>query len=405
MKFSFSRSLVLSSALVLAAVGSTRPRYGGTLRVQVAELPVLEASPMVAETLVRSDERGEIQPMLARSWQRDAEGKRWRFFLRSRVVMHDGTPLTPAIVAAALGAGASVSGQQVVVVAEPAGAEVLERLAGSKGAITKRGADGSVIGTGPFRVSKVEPGRRATLAAFEEHWAGRPFLDSVEYSTQRGSPAEALALPVSASRRSVPERLRLWTSPARELIALQLPAPVAEIFALTIDREAIANVITQRRGEPARGLLPDWLTGYAAVLPAGRDLGRARHLSAGKAPVALSVAAGDPLLRLIADRVALNARDAGLAVTVTPQPGTASRVVRVRLPSNNAAQDLAFVGQALGLAVPGGLASPQALFEAERALLADSGIVPIVHIPEVWAVDPRVHNWDPLHLETVWMEP
>src|SRR5437588_13046750 len=86
--------LALSSLLIRA---ETRPRYGGTLRIQLIRMfPSQEAIPLVAETLVRYDEHGDVVPLLARGWQSDAEKKRWRFIIRSKIV-------TPAAVAAALG--------------------------------------------------------------------------------------------------------------------------------------------------------------------------------------------------------------------------------------------------------------------------------------------------------------
>src|ERR1019366_745581 len=36
------------------------------------------------------------------------------------------------------------------------------------------------LGTGPFRVTALDPGRRATFAANEDYWGGRPFLDAID---------------------------------------------------------------------------------------------------------------------------------------------------------------------------------------------------------------------------------
>jgi peptide/nickel transport system substrate-binding protein len=393
------RSIALVSVFALALPAATRPRYGGVLRINVPTLPVIEESPLVAETLVRIDDRGEFQPGLARSWQRDADGRRWRFFLRTKVLMHDGTPLTAAVAASALGMGASAAAQHVIL---PAEGDILERVATAP--VVKRLPDGAIVGTGPFRLAKVEPGRRATLTAFDEHWAGRPFLDSVEYSSQRGSPADVVALPVSVTRRAIPERMRLWTSRPLELIAVTAPANLRELIAAAIDRESIAAVITQRRGEPARGLLPEWLTGYASALPGERDMERARQAGAAAKPGTLIIEApaGDPLLRIIADRVALNVRDAGVDARAG-SPGSV-RVVRVRIASSSVSHALAGAGRALNLVVP---PSPtlQAAFEVERSLVTGATVVPIVHIPELYALDPRVRDWNPARVENVWIAP
>src|SRR5271165_7189983 len=85
-------SLALSS---LTAQAATRPRYGGTLRVQLISMfATPETIPGVAETLVRYDEHGEYVPLVARGWQADSEKKRWRFIIRSKIVSTASIALT-----------------------------------------------------------------------------------------------------------------------------------------------------------------------------------------------------------------------------------------------------------------------------------------------------------------------
>ncbi len=75
------------------------------------------------------------------------------------------------------------------------------------------------------------------------------------------------------------------------------------------------SVLLQGGGEPAGALLPDWMTGYAFLFPTTGDMQRAQ-LTRGEVPQApvwtLGYDASDPLARVIAERIALNARDAGL---------------------------------------------------------------------------------------------
>jgi ABC-type transport system substrate-binding protein len=410
MKLFAWRFVALSSTLLFAAVAATRPRYGGTLRIQVLELPAIEASSLTADTLIRIDEHGDLQPGLAVSWQHDAGSKRWRFNLRSKVSMHDGTPLNASFIAVALSSAlqlqVTASGQQIIVQNNDPAPDLLPRIAM---------LNASIPGTGPFRILEIEPGHGAALAAFEDYWGGRPYVDRVEFSLakERSGTVDATEIPVNISRRMLGERPHLWTSQPREAIALTMPgvpSAVREAIAFSIDRDAVANVITQRRGEAARGLLPQWLSGYSFLFPSERDLARARALAAAsKTTLTLSVPANDSLLRMIADRIAVNARDAGITISVLPQPSTALlRIVRLHLASNDAAMSLLEYAHDMGLAdrltgIP--LNSPQALFEAERSLLSDYTIVPIVHVPSVYALDARVHNWDAAHLENVWMEP
>lgn len=401
------------------AGGATRPRYGGTLRIQAFDIPSPEASPLVAETLCRIDDHGDLRPGLALSWQHDAAFRRWRFTLRSRVLFHDGTPLTAALAApvlsAALGLNVTAAGQQLVIQSAEGEPNLAYRLSRANTAIARRGGDG-VIATGPFRVVKAEPGRRLVLSAFEDHWAGRPFVDGVEFAI--ASPrADVTQVAVTVSRRAMPERATQWLSPARDLLAIQMinvHLQLREALALALDREPIGNVIAQRRGEPARSLLPEWLSGYAFLFGGvERDVLKAKQLAQGQrtGPLTIAVPPNDSFARAIADRIALNARDAGIVLSVSG-PGSQPnlRLLRLRLASNNAADCLTEFARELN---PGDKrldktpapTAPQALYEMERALLADGAILPIVHVPEVYVVAPRVHAWDAAHIENVWVEP
>ncbi|MEO5936548.1 MAG: ABC transporter substrate-binding protein, partial [Terriglobales bacterium] len=102
-------ALLLSGAIAFA---EDRPRYGGTLRVQLRDA-VFSLDPkdaadltgvrhrfafLLYDRLTRIDDQGRVRPQLAVSWSSDAQRKMWRFTLRSGVVFHDGSPLTVATV-------------------------------------------------------------------------------------------------------------------------------------------------------------------------------------------------------------------------------------------------------------------------------------------------------------------
>ena len=55
----------------------------------------------------------------------------------------------------------------------------------SSNAVVVHGEDGSLIGTGPFRIAHWEPEKSVTLAAHDTYWAGRPFLDTIEIKMGR----------------------------------------------------------------------------------------------------------------------------------------------------------------------------------------------------------------------------
>jgi ABC-type transport system substrate-binding protein len=411
--------LALSSLPLFPVAGATRPRYGGTVTVELSSASPATIAPLFEETLVRLNEKGEIEPLLATAWQRDPDRKRWRFSLRPKVLFHNGEPLNAANVASPLGAAlkkkygdvnVTAGGQTIVLQFDHAVPDLLPELANSRMAISRTSDTGAPIGTGPFRVSAWEPGHKITLAAFEDYWGGRPFLDSVvvNLGTTRAI-GDIFDIPFSQTRRVLPEHIRIWESPVHELIALVSDnvQPVEwQALALAIDRAPIVNVLAQRKAEAAFGLLPQWLSGYAFLFAAAADVGRAKQLTSALhlTPLTLSYPSNDGFARSVAERIALNARDAGILLQPAPNPSGNLRIVRWMLESDDAAAELNRMGALLGL--------PQELYEAERAMLDARRVIPILFVPDVYGIAPRVHNWDAaqksggfsLHLENVWVE-
>ncbi|MBI1738274.1 MAG: hypothetical protein HYR58_03410, partial [Acidobacteria bacterium] len=188
-----------------SAAASTRPRYGGTLRVELsarvasldpAEKPAdgpeaiakLRLLNLAFDPLVRLGENGQPKPALALSWKSDAAGKRWEFHLRPSVKFHDGTPLAPPDVVAALATWreswrVSASGDSVLIQCDEAQPNLPFEL--SLVFISRRAADGTLVGTGPFRIANWQTGARAVFSANEEYWEGRPFVDSIEVEMGR----------------------------------------------------------------------------------------------------------------------------------------------------------------------------------------------------------------------------
>jgi hypothetical protein len=424
--------LALSSLLLTSLDGATRPRYGGTLTVELSAAwstldpgePHGDPAPAIAETLVRLNSRGDIEPLLAVAWQRDADRKRWRFTLRPKVMFHDGEPLTAASAAPALTAALKkkygevtivTGGQAMVVEAERPMPDLLEELAQSRSVIFRRSESNPLVGTGPFRVVSWEPGRKLALAAFEDYWDGRPYLDRVVIDFGAGRErADVFDIPFSGARRILPEGARIWSSAPRELVALvavNVQPMLLEALALSLDRTPMLNVLAQRRGEAAFGLLPQWLTGYAFLFQAPVDTVRARQISAPLRAAALTLGypANDSFARSVAERVALNARDGGIAIQPAPNPAANLRLVRWPLESNSATQELLRLAAAVGASDrAAGLdaAKPESWYEAERGLLTDHRIIPLLYLPEVFGVAARVHQPDgTLRLENIWVEP
>ena len=266
-----------------------------------------------------------------------------------------------------------------------------------------------------FTITRWE-GSQAVFVSNENAPGGRPFLDGVE--VRMGQPlrdqsialdlgrADIVELTPAELRRQPPGR-EIWRSAPVRVVALVFgPAVddrrIREALALAVDRTAIHSVLLQRNGEISGALLPQWLSGYAFVFPAVQDLAKAKSLLASTPASArvLTLDAADPALRPIADRVALDARSAGLTVSVTSRnPNAAVRLVEARVAASDPAQALAGLAAAFGLPLPPRSAD---LYSAEHALLEDFRAVPLFHLPVIYGVNPRVKGGPGITLLGEW---
>jgi peptide/nickel transport system substrate-binding protein len=254
-----------------------------------------------------------------------------------------------------------------------------------------------------FSMTVWEGGRRAVFAADENAAGGRPFLDSIEIQLARPLRDQALDLETGRADlvelgpneiRRAPAGRKTWSSQPVRIVALVFSphvedARIREALALAVDRATIWSVLLQRQGEVSAALLPQWISGYAFVFPAAADLSRARSLAAGARPLTLGVT--DPALRTIAERISLNARDAGIPLTIAA-PGASADVqlTEARVSSSDAARSFAALCAAFGLSEPSHADTQEGLYAAERALLDEHRIIPLVHLPDVYGVSPRV---------------
>jgi peptide/nickel transport system substrate-binding protein len=422
-------SLLLSNSLA----GAVRPRYGGTLTVELSTVVALSGYALsipITETLVRINRRGETEPVLAVAWQHDPDFKRWRFSLRPTVTFHDGQALTAASAAPSLLAilkqrygevSIEAGGQALVVESDQAMPDLLAELAGPDAAIFRKSDANSPIGTGPFRVTAWEPGRRLTLAAFDDYWGGRPYLDSIEieFGTSRGH-ADLFDIPAGPARRILPEGVATWSSEPRVLVAItasNADPVLLQALALVIDRAPIANVLAQHKGDAAFGLLPQWLSGYEFLFQSTPDVARAKQLVAQLrlGPTSLGYPANDLFLRSVAERVALNAHDAGITIQPTSNANANLRLIEWPLDTGDDLQRIAEQVGAADRAKDLDASKPEALYKLERSLLDDHRIIPVVHLRETYGIAPRVHFQAPasgrvadpfaLHLENAWLGP
>jgi len=421
--------LAVSSLIwTISANAEVRPHYGGTLHVALHDqCPALDAqvspacaniSRLVFETLVQLDANGRPQPLLADSWQSEPGFQRWRFQLRGSVSFHDGTPLNSGVVVASLRSAnpdwkvLSV-GETIVVETPTSDPDMPSEMALARNAIVRRGSD-HAVGTGPFAIQTSDPGKHLTLAANDQYWGGRPFLDAIEVDFARNDRDQMLALDIGKAdvitvapetiRRARSEGRTVLTSEPAQLLALVFSGdPKSEddvhlrnALALSLDAAAMNNVVLQGGGEPSGSLLPNWLSGYAFAFSSGRNLEQARQerAMARRAPtLTLGYDPSDPTARVIAERILLNARDVGIALQIAGSSSADLRLVAVPLNSLDPQVALAEMAKALQLAAPTFAGTSIAeLFSSEKTLLQTHRVIPLLHLRSAVALRPNVHG-------------
>lgn len=417
-----------------AANAVTRSHYGGTLRMAMgAVLYSLDPSdasnisdprniqniaPLMFNTLTTIDNQGRVQPSLAVTWKSDFNAARWELQLRPGVKFSDGSFVTAETVAASLRIAnpywhISSSGDSIVIESQSVDAELPAELALPRNSIVLR-EGGKLIGTGPFTITQWDGSKHLALAAREDYWAGRPFLDSIEIAFS-GSPRDVM-LSLEIGRMDVveiaPEQSRhsgagslVLNSGPDELLALvfnrdpQSPdeGRLRQALNSGVDRGLLNSVVLQGAGEAVGGLLPNWMTGYEFIFPVSFNLQHAREEHAGinqSVSWKLAYDANDPIARVIAERIALNAQDAGLKVQTTNAGPSDLQLVRIPLASRDAHVALSQIATRLRLSAPTfhGVSSEE-LYAAENTLLQSQRVVPLLHLKRAVGVAPSVRGW------------
>jgi ABC-type transport system substrate-binding protein len=251
--------------------------------------------------------------------------------------------------------------------------------------------------------------------------------------------ADLIEMPAETARQAAEEKMRVETGAPTELLAVIFPpgraagdnARLRQAVSRSVDRAAIVKLVLQKQGEAARGLLPQWISGTEFLFPEGADLAAARAL-AKETPRALVLGydANDGVEQAVVERIAVNAREAG--ITVTPyaiaanapadvRPAKAkfdARVMRVGLVSPlprpalaGLIVDLAQVLENENVTVPEN-ADAAEIYARENAVMESYRVIPIAHLPRVYGLGPRVRNFAiapgtamrQLPLADVWLE-
>ena len=487
--FVMTCALALISLLVPTAHATKRPAYGGTLRVVLrvssVSLDPREWKPgssssaqdehlavLIYDRLLALDDYGRFQPALATEWSHDASMRNWQFKLRPGVKFSDGSPLTVADVVAALQPllpptlQISSAENAVAIHSSHPVPDLLEQLSSGRYFIYRALPDGLLLGTGPFYLGEDSPAEPSEtnpsvmkpahikFRASEETWSGRPFLDAIEvtlgepplrllYDLQVGK-ADLAEIAPDLVRKARQENVRIWSSAPNTLLALRFddaqPAAadqrLRQALSFSLDRDTMANVLLQRQALPTAALLPQWLSGYSFLFDSPMSLDRAKEIRASlpgneagsSEPLRLHVDPSGELMKLLGERVAVNARQANLSVQVflSHELGNSSAVPAVKSASAglhlfawhydtvSPRAELDALARQFALQDSGEgtqtVSDPEQLFALERRFLDERRILPLVVLPEYIGIAANVRNWSPARwgewrLADVWLDP
>ncbi len=331
------------------------PKYGGTYRRPLVNNPSTLDPAIIADTygftvaqqifdgLVQYDGSLTIMPAIAQSWKASRDGLNWIFTLRKGVRFHNGRevvaddvvysftrildPKTNSKAAEVFlkvkgakdfveGRAKTVQGLRaldrytVQIELVEASAPFVANLAIGYAKIVPREVVEELgpafgnrpVGTGPFKFVRWKKEDEITLDANRDYYAGRPFLDRLEYKIYPGAPwdkifasfegggLEDTVIPAEDLQR-VQENGR-YQFVRRPILGVRFlgfnttQGPLAnpmvrQAFSYAIDREALVRDIQKNRYKPGYGFLPPGTYGYDPQFrPHPFDPERARALLA-----------------------------------------------------------------------------------------------------------------------------
>lgn len=295
------------------ASGPDRLRIVGPWEIgglEPARTGYLFARLQVAETLTGALDDGTPAPGLATRWEVSADGLAWRFRLRAGARFHDGTPVTAPAVVRSLWRARTPPAQlslAPIEAIEAAGDDtvsirlsrpwvglpaVLAHSSAMVLAPSSFGDDGSVravIGSGPYRVSRLAPPQQLEIVAAPGHASAPLPIAGAHYLAV--TRAETRVLMAESGQADLAWRLdpaglqRLRANARARIVSVMLPrtiivkvnaghpwlsdARVRRALSLAIDRDGIARALLRDPELAATQLFPPSLGGWhdAALAP------------------------------------------------------------------------------------------------------------------------------------------
>ncbi|MFF2480839.1 ABC transporter substrate-binding protein [Paenibacillus sp. NPDC058071] len=216
----------------------------------------------VFEGLLKPNEKGELYPAVAESYEASPDGLTYTFKLRQGVKFHNGNPVTSAdvkfsydrLAGTATGKPLSPAFASVGSIETPDASTVVIKLKENNtsflttltSAIIPNGYEDSnknPIGTGPFKFKEYLPGQRISVEKFADYYvAGVPSLDQVEFRIITDPEASLLALKsgeVDIYPRISTERLE---EIADKFHTLSAPQNLVQLLTFNIDRKPFGDI-------------------------------------------------------------------------------------------------------------------------------------------------------------------
>jgi len=279
--------------------------------VMVTDQASYEMCVKIFDTLVQfKPGTTEVEPDLAKSWDVSSDGTEYTFYLREGVKFHNGRNLTAQDVKYSIDrlmANETASPRkgfaddiESVTVVNATTVRIklkypfvpfLAKLTYPcfapvpKEEVEKWGDDWfkHPVGTGPFKFVKWEPGSKVVLQAFDDYWAGRPYIDYYEYDVHeddetiwQGFKAGDVSLTGVPSTHweeyLADEQMKKYSKTTAQLVTYWLifncekwpfkSKAIRNAVCCALEKKTVLDTIFKGRHMEARGPLPPGLWGF-----------------------------------------------------------------------------------------------------------------------------------------------
>jgi peptide/nickel transport system substrate-binding protein/oligopeptide transport system substrate-binding protein len=312
-------------------------KFGGTYRRALANDPATLdpafVSDIYSRTVVRQIFQGLVQfdahlnpvPAIADFWEASRDGLTWTFTLRRGVKFHHGREVTAEDFVYSFtrlldpknpspqreffrriqgadefmdGKTASIRGLKAIdrytlqiVLKEPFAASLAVLGLGNAAVVPREeverlgaGFARAPVGAGPFKFVRWEPGKEIVLAANEQYYEGRPFLESIVFKIGgtfeeafneflKGNLEETLVPSAKTEEVAADPRYRQYQFVRKPMLGLLYigfntqmkpfdDKRVRQAFNYGVNKEAIVREITKMGSQPATGTLPPGMPGH-----------------------------------------------------------------------------------------------------------------------------------------------